>query len=80
MELGKIKSGIQMNKENTSTIEAVIKRRKNKSIIKDAYLSLLIRIVLLAILGLILFSQVFIISRAKGNSMFPALKDGDLII
>ena len=27
-----------------------------------------------------LFTQVFLLTQAKGSSMFPAVKDGDLLI
>ena len=43
------------------------------------YLRLLIRILLIALTIWILFSQVFLITSANGNDMFPAVKDGDLV-
>ena len=67
-----------MNK--TDNISHVIKKRRNKLAIKEGYLSLLVRIIVLFILGYLIFTQVFILSRTKGNEMFPAVKDGDLII
>ncbi|MDO4620125.1 MAG: signal peptidase I [Lachnospiraceae bacterium] len=35
---------------------------------------------LLLLLGWILLSQVFLLTQAHGNEMFPAVKDGDLLI
>lgn len=61
-------------------ISEVIKKRRNKVLIRDGYLSLLIRIIILTIIGYLFFTQVFLMSRAVGNEMFPAVKDGDLII
>ena len=34
----------------------------------------------LAAAAWVLFTQVFLLTQAKGNSMFPAVKDGDLLI
>ena len=66
-------------KKETS-IEEVIKKRKNDLYTKLEYRSLLIRIILLIIVGYILFSQFFLIKQTTGNGMFPGIKDGDLII
>ena len=41
---------------------------------------LLIRVLLFAGLGWVMLSQVFLITQARGNDMFPAVKDGDLVI
>ena len=65
---------------NTESISQVIRRRRNKLAIKDGYVSLLVRILVLTILGYLIFTQVFLLSRTIGNEMFPAVKDGDLII
>lgn len=61
-------------------ISEIIKKRKSKLAIKEGYISLLIRIIFLAVIGYLLFTQVFLITQATGNGMFPAIKDGDLII
>ena len=44
------------------------------------WLNLLIRIALLALVGFLLFTQVLFLGRMSGNEMFPAVKDGDLLI
>lgn len=64
----------------TGNISQVIKKRRNKIAIKEGYISLLIRIILLGLVGFLIFTQVFTLARASGNQMFPAVKDGDLII
>lgn len=65
---------------NLSRIRAVIKKRRMKAIEINEWISLLGRIAFVAAVLLILFSQVFLLCRLNGNSMFPALKDGDLLI
>jgi signal peptidase I len=64
----------------TANISEIIRGRRYKLAIRKGYISLLWRIVLLALVGYLLFTQVFIITQASGNAMFPAVKDGDLII
>ena len=68
------------NKQSiTSTAEVITKRRKALNT-KKGYISLFIRTILFLVVGYILLTQVFLITRANGNDMFPAIKDGDLII
>lgn len=64
----------------TETIADVITRRRNRAIDRNGYISLVLRIITLALVGWILLTQVFLITQAVGNDMFPAVKDGDLII
>ena len=61
-------------------IKEVIIKRRNKLAIKEGYIGLFLRIIIIVIIGYLLFTQVFMISRVEGNQMFPAVKDGDLII
>ena len=58
----------------------VIRSRRNAAEIRNGYISLLIRIIVLALIGWLLFTQVFLLAQASGNDMFPAVKDGDLLI
>ncbi len=67
-------------KQSSSSIEEVIKKRRRALYTKKGYISLVIRIMILAAAAYVLFTQVFLITQAKGNDMFPAIKDGDLII
>ncbi|HZJ82720.1 MAG TPA: signal peptidase I [Clostridia bacterium] len=69
-----------MNKQNLDNISDTIKKRRNEVAIRTGYISLLQRILLLAIVGYLIFTQVFLVTRASGIEMFPAIKDGDLII
>lgn len=54
-------------------------KQRRQEEIRKGYVSLLIRIVLLAAAGWLLLTQVFLITQVSGNGMFPALKDGDLV-
>lgn len=72
---------IQTNKPTKKvTNAAIINRRRNQALDRQDSLNLLLRIALLALCAWVLFSQVFLITRTRGNDMFPAVKDGDLII
>ena len=51
------------------------KKRKIKLIIAP-----FIKLLLLVIILFILFTQIFFVHITKGNDMYPAIKDGDLII
>ena len=48
--------------------------------LKSAYLRLLLRFGLIVLTGTVLFTQAFLLMRAAGNEMFPAVKDGDLLL
>lgn len=69
-----------IKKQSTNRIAEAIKKRRKALYIRKGYISLLIRVALIAAVGYILFTQVFLITQARGNDMFPAIKDGDLII
>lgn len=70
-----------MNKRDKIPTNAEIIRNRRKALfIRHGYISLLIRILLLSVTAYLLLTQVFLITRVKGNDMFPALKDGDLVI
>ena len=51
-----------------------------KTSLMKGYLLLLGRVVLIAVIGVIVFTKVFLITQMNGNGMFPALRDGDLIV
>ncbi|MBO1265021.1 signal peptidase I [Proteiniclasticum sp. SCR006] len=69
-----------IKKQSSNSITEAITERRKALYIRKGYISLLIRIALIAAVGYILFTQVFLITQARGNDMFPAIKDGDLII
>lgn len=62
------------------TIAQVIKKRKSDLAVKRGYSELIIRIILILFVGYLIFTQVFIITQVHGMGMFPAVKDGDLVI
>lgn len=64
----------------TPTVPEVIRRRRGNLVIAQGYRSLALRCVVLAAVLLILFTQVFLLTQVSGNDMFPAIKDGDLVL
>ena len=62
------------------TISSIITVRRNRALDQQGYWSLLLRILFLALAGWVMFTQVFLITQVSGNAMFPAVKDGDLVI
>ena len=69
-----------MSKQKAKTAAEVIKARRIALNTKQEYLSLLTRIVVLALAAYIIFTHVFLITQNRGLEMFPAMKDGDLIV
>lgn len=69
-----------MHAEEISTCSQVIRRRKNVAEIKQGYIDLLMRVIVLAICAWLLFAQVFLVMQAPDNEMFPAVKGGDLVV
>lgn len=66
--------------KKAATAAEVIRARRIALNTKAGYVSLLERIVVLAIAAYVIFTQVFLITQNHGLGMFPALKDGDLVI
>lgn len=70
-----------MAKRKTERTAAQIIRRRRADLETSAgYRSLFWKVVLIAAAGYILFTQVFLVTQVSGNGMFPAMKDGDLMI
>lgn len=69
-----------MRDDIVQSASQVIRSRRNAAEIRNGYISLLVRIIVLALIGWLLFTQVFLIAQTSGNDMFPAVKDGDLLI
>lgn len=61
-------------------IAEVIWARRMNVHTREGYVSLFLRIVGLGLAAYIIFTQVFLITQNHGLGMFPAMKDGDLII
>lgn len=57
-----------------------IRKRRYQAENAQEFWSLVRRVVLLAIIVWVLLTEVFVFTQASGNSMFPAVKDGDLLI
>lgn len=68
------------NRNKKETIAGIIAERKNHAQDREGYISLCVRILYLVLAGWLLCSHVFLLTQAKGNDMFPAVKDGDLVI
>lgn len=66
--------------EKELPLSQVIRKRRVDLEVRQGYVSLFFRIILLTAAGYMLFTYVFLLTQAKGNGMFPAVKDGDLII
>ena len=62
------------------TNASIINYRRNRVLDQQGYGSLLLRVLFIALTGWVLFSYVFLITQVGGNDMFPAVKDGDLVI
>ena len=74
---------IQAAKQRTrvpETAQKVIARRLEAIRFRSDLLQLIVRIALIALVGWYLFTHVFLITQMKGQDMFPAMKDGDLVI
>ena len=67
-------------KKKKTTFSEIIAARRERLIIRDGYIGLLFRVALLAAAGWLLFTQVFLVTQNAGLGMFPALKDGDLMV
>lgn len=61
-------------------MDKAMRKRQQGAMIRDGYVSLFCRIVVIALAAWVLFSQLFLVTRMKGSEMFPAMKDGDLVI
>lgn len=62
------------------TNASIISHRRNRVLNRQDSWNLLLRILFLILVGWLMLTQVFLLSRTRGNDMFPAVKDGDLLI
>lgn len=70
-----------MSKQKKAVTAAdVIRARRIALNTRQEYVSLFGRVVVLALTAYVIFTQVFLITQNKGLGMFPAMKDGDLLI
>ena len=63
-----------------ATAADVIRARRIALNTREGYINLFFRVVVLALTAYVIFTQVFLVTQNKGLGMFPAMKDGDLII
>ena len=66
--------------KKAATAADVIRARRIALNTRQEYVSLFGRVVVLALTAYVIFTQVFLITQNKGLDMFPAMKDGDLVI
>lgn len=66
-------------KDEQQTAAQIIQLRRNRALSRQGWVQLFTRLLMLGLVGWVLLTQVFLIVRASGNSMFPAVKDGDLL-
>lgn len=71
---------MKKSKQTVYSIADIIKKRRNALIIRRGYFNLFKKIILLLIAGWLISTRVFLITQATGQGMFPAVKDGDLLI
>ncbi len=62
------------------TAAQVIRERRLSLNTKQEYKSLFLRLVAIVLIGYLVFTEVFLITQSSGLGMFPAVKDGDLIL
>lgn len=69
-----------MRKQKPVTLADAIRGRRDRVETRTGYVSLLLRGVLIFLALWMLFTQVFLVTQAPDNDMFPAIKGGDLLI
>ncbi len=62
------------------TTASVIERRLENVRFRTELIQLIVRVLVIAAAAWLLFSEVFLITQVRGQNMFPAVKDGDLVI
>ena len=66
--------------EKGGLAEGVIKARWAKARDREGWLSLIGKVIVLLAALWLLFSFVFCLHRVRGNDMYPAMQDGDLVL
>lgn len=59
---------------------AAIRARQRSLAVRRGYASLGVRAAVVAIAAVLLFSCMLLVSQVQGNDMFPAVKDGDVVL
>lgn len=66
--------------DKPKSLAQLITRRRNQALDRQDSFALIVRIGLLVLIAWLLLTKVFLLTQVTGNDMFPALKDGDLVI
>ena len=61
-------------------VKGQIRKKRYHLAVRKGYLDLLKNMVIMAVLVILAFSQVFFITAASGTDMYPAILDGDIIL
>lgn len=69
-----------MTPSDNDRIAAAITARRNRLLTAEDLLGLLLRLLVIAAVGYLILTQVFLLCQVGGTDMFPAVKDGDLAI
>ena len=69
-----------MRKQTPVTPASIIYTRRIRVETRNGYLCLFLRVMLILMILWVVFTQVFLVTQAPDNDMFPAVKDGDLLI
>ena len=67
-------------KPSTQSPVKVAHKRRADLLLRRDYISLLLRLTVITLAVVIIFTQVFMITQCEGQGMFPAIEDGDLIL
>lgn len=62
------------------SVAEVIRGRRESALTRKGYIQLFVRLVAIALIVWLVFSQLFLLTRAVGQGMFPSVKDGDLAL
>ena len=66
--------------EKAASLKNFIRNRRKDAEIKLGYKNFFVRIIVIIAVVLLVFTQVFMLAQVHGNEMFPAIKDGDLML
>ena len=67
-------------KPSTQSPVKVAHKRRADLLLRRDYISLLLRLAVITLAVVIIFTQIFMITQCEGQGMFPAIEDGDLIL
>lgn len=58
----------------------ICRRRRIRVLTSQGYINLAVKVAVIALAALIIFTQVFMVTQCSGMGMFPAIEDGDLVL